>query len=409
LAKIKEEAKYLFPSYKSNCRILLLINNFHESRIIIKWGKLLLGLNLFYKFGGSFMNEKLNVAVIFGGKSGEHEVSLMSATNVINAMNKEKYNIYMIGITRQGKWMAFKGDVNKIIDSSWEKEAEELEREETIDLLFYRFFKDGAGKRIDVVFPVLHGPNGEDGTIQGLFEMLDVPYVGCGVTASALGMDKAFSKQLFRDAGLNVGEYSIVLKKDIEENIDSVISLIEDKFTFPVFIKPANMGSSVGITKAHNREELARGLKEACKYDRKVIIEENINCREVECSVLGNNNPVASGIGEIIPSREFYDYEAKYFDGGKSVLIIPAEFSKGKTEEIREAAVKAYKALDCCGMARVDFLVEKETEKVYINELNTIPGFTKISMYPKLWVAAGMSYDKLIDRLIELAIERYNE
>lgn len=355
------------------------------------------------------MNEKLNVAVIFGGKSGEHEVSLMSATNVINAMNKEKYNIYMIGITRQGKWMAFKGDVNKIIDSSWEKEAEELEREETIDLLFYRFFKDGAGKRIDVVFPVLHGPNGEDGTIQGLFEMLDVPYVGCGVTASALGMDKAFSKQLFRDAGLNVGEYSIVLKKDIEENIDSVISLIEDKFTFPVFIKPANMGSSVGITKAHNREELARGLKEACKYDRKVIIEENINCREVECSVLGNNNPVASGIGEIIPSREFYDYEAKYFDGGKSVLIIPAEFSKGKTEEIREAAVKAYKALDCCGMARVDFLVEKETEKVYINELNTIPGFTKISMYPKLWVAAGMSYGELIDRLIELAIERYNE
>jgi D-alanine-D-alanine ligase len=355
------------------------------------------------------MNEKLNVAVIFGGKSGEHEVSLMSATNVINAMDKEKYNIHMIGITRQGKWMAFKGDVSKIIDSSWEKEAEELEREETIDLLFYRFFKDGNGKRIDVVFPVLHGPNGEDGTIQGLFEMLDVPYVGCGVTASALGMDKAFSKQLFRDAGLNVGEYSIVLKKDIEENIDSVISLIEDKFTYPVFIKPANMGSSVGITKAHNREGLARGLKEACKYDRKVIIEENINCREVECSVLGNNNPIASGVGEIIPSREFYDYEAKYFDGGKSVLIIPAELSESKTEEIREAAVKAYKALDCCGMARVDFLLEKETEKVYINELNTIPGFTKISMYPKLWVAAGMSYDKLIDRLIELAIERYNE
>ena len=351
------------------------------------------------------MSEKLNVAVVFGGKSGEHEVSLMSATNVINAMDKGKYNIYMIGITKQGKWMAYKGDVSKIIDGSWEKEAAELDREETIGLIFHRFFKKNSGKKIDVVFPVLHGPNGEDGTIQGLFEMLDIPYVGCGVMASALGMDKGFSKQLFKDAGLTVGEYTVVLKADIEKDIDPVIVMAEDKFEYPVFIKPANMGSSVGITKAHNREEMARGLKDACKYDRKVIIEENINCREFECSVLGNNNPIASGVGEIIPSHEFYDYEAKYFDDGKSVLIIPAELTAGKTEEIREA----YKALDCCGMARVDFLVDRETEKVYINELNTIPGFTKISMYPKLWDAAGMSYSELIDRLIELAIERYNE
>jgi len=355
------------------------------------------------------MSEKLNVAVVFGGKSGEHEVSLMSATNVINAMDKDKYNIFMIGITRQGKWMAYRGDVSKIIDSSWEKEAEELDREKTLDIMFYRFFKDGAGEKIDVVFPVLHGPNGEDGTIQGLFEMLDIPYVGCGVAASALGMDKAFSKQLFRDAGLNVGEYTVILKRDIEKDINSVVKQAEDKFKYPVFIKPANMGSSVGITKAHNRDELEAGLKEACKHDRKIIIEENINCREVECSVLGNNDPDASVLGEIIPSHEFYDYVAKYFDDGKSTLIIPAKFSESKTREIREAAVKAYKALDCCGMARVDFLVDKETEKVYINEINTIPGFTKISMYPKLWDAAGLSYGKLIDRLIELAIERYNE
>lgn len=355
------------------------------------------------------MSDKLNVAVVFGGKSGEHEVSLMSATNVIKAMDKEKYNIYMIGITKQGRWMAFKGDVGKIIDGSWEKEAYGLDREETVNLLFPGLFKGEAKSRIDVVFPVLHGPNGEDGTIQGLFEMLDIPYVGCGVMSSALGMDKEFSKQLFKDAGLDVGEYMVLLKTDIEKDIAAAVSLAEKKFTYPVFIKPVNMGSSVGITKAHNREELVGGLKDACKYDRKVMIEENINCREIECAVLGNNNPVASGIGEIIPSKEFYDYEAKYFDDGKSVLVIPAELTASKTEEIREAAVKAYKALDSCGMARVDFFMDKETEKVYINEINTIPGFTKISMYPKLWDAAGVSYSELIDRLIELAIERHNE
>lgn len=355
------------------------------------------------------MSKKLNVAVVFGGKSGEHEVSLMSATNVVKAMDREKYNIYMIGITKQGKWMAYNGEVDKIADGSWEKEAAEMDREETINLLFSDIFNGKAEKSIDVVFPVLHGPNGEDGTIQGLFEMLDVPYVSCGVMASALGMDKGVSKQLFRDAGLAVGEYMVLLKTDIEKDIESVTRMVEDKFKYPVFIKPVNMGSSVGITKAHNTGELTVGLEAACKYDRKVIIEENINGREFECAVLGNNDPVASGIGEIIPSREFYDYEAKYFDDGKSVLIIPAELPESKIQEIREAAVKAFKALDCCGMSRVDFFMEKETGKIYINELNTIPGFTKISMYPKLWDAAGLSYSKLIGRLIELAVERYNE
>lgn len=355
------------------------------------------------------MNKKLNVAVVFGGKSGEHEVSLMSATNVIKAMDKEKYNIYMIGITKQGKWMAYKGEVDKIADGSWEKEAAGMDREETINLMFSGLFAGNNESRIEVVFPVLHGPNGEDGTIQGLFEMLDVPYVGCGVMASALGMDKGFSKQLFKDACLAIGEYTVVLKAEVEKDMDSVISMVEDKFIYPVFVKPVNMGSSVGITKAHNREELIYGLREACKYDRKVMIEENINCREFECAVLGNNDPIASGIGEIIPSHEFYDYEAKYFDDGKSVLVIPAELPEEKIQELREAAVKAYKALDCSGLSRVDFFMEKETGRILINEINTIPGFTKISMYPKLWDVAGVSYSKLIDKLIELAIERYNE
>lgn len=355
------------------------------------------------------MSSKLNVAVIFGGKSGEHEVSLMSATNVINAMDKDKYNIYMIGITKQGRWMTYRGDSAKISDGSWEKEASGIERDETIDLLFSGIFNGGSATKIDVVFPVLHGPNGEDGTIQGLFEILDVPYVGCGVMASALGMDKELSKKLFINAGLPVAEYDVLLKEEIKKDMDSAADRIEEKFDYPLFIKPVNMGSSVGITKAHNREELIKGLEEACRYDRKVIVEENINCREFECAVLGNNNPIASGIGEIIPSREFYDYEAKYFDDGKSVLIIPANLEEAKIKEFRSIALKAYKALDCAGMARVDFLMDKETGKIYLNEINTIPGFTKISMYPKLWDAEGMTYSKLIDRLIELAIERYNE
>lgn len=354
------------------------------------------------------MKEKLNVAVIFGGKSGEHEVSLMSATNVIKAMDKDKYHIYMIGITKNGQWMAYKGDVDKIIDGSWEKEAAELERDETINLLFSGIFRGEQDSKIDVVFPVLHGPNGEDGTIQGLFEMLDIPYVGCGVLASALGMDKAFSKQLFRTAGLPVGNYDVILKVDVQKDQEAVIAKLEADFSYPVFVKPANMGSSVGISKAHNREELAAALREAAKYDRKLLVEEYINCRELECAVLGNNEPMASGIGEIIPSHEFYDYEAKYFDDGKSVLVIPAELDEKKVKEIKSIAIKAFKALDCSGMARVDFFMEKSTGRIYLNEINTIPGFTKISMYPKLWEAAGISYGQLIDRLIQLSLDIYS-
>lgn len=355
------------------------------------------------------MQNKLNVAVVFGGKSGEHEVSLMSATNVINAMDKSKYNIHTIGITKQGKWMLYQGPVEKLQDGSWEQEANKLSNHDLIELLLSPMLNGNQKGKIDVIFPVLHGPNGEDGTIQGFFEMLDIPYVGCGVIGSALGMDKAISKQLFIDAGLNVADYILTYKHEIKDNLQEVISKIEGKFKYPVFVKPVNMGSSVGITKAHDRAELESGLLEASKHDRKILIEEFIKGSEIECAVLGNNYPEASGVGEIIPSKEFYDYEAKYFDDGKSTLIIPAKLTAEEESSIREAAVRAFKALDCCGMSRVDFFLDRSTGKVYINEINTIPGFTKISMYPKLWDCAGLSYSKLIDKLIELAIERHME
>lgn len=355
------------------------------------------------------MQNKLNVAVVFGGKSGEHEVSLMSATNVINAMDKNKYNIHTIGITKKGQWMLYQGSVEKLQDGSWESEARCLDNHQLIDMMLGSILEENHKSKLDVIFPVLHGPNGEDGTIQGFFEMLNIPYVGCGVIGSALGMDKVISKQLFIDAGLHVAKYDVAYKFEIQDQLQKVIERIEAKFQYPVFVKPVNMGSSVGITKAHNRQELEQGLKEAAKYDRKILIEEFINGRELECAVLGNNYPEATGAGEVIPSKEFYDYEAKYFDDGKSILIIPAKLSEEENKAVGDAAIKAFKALDCCGMARADFFLERTTEEIYINEINTIPGFTRISMYPKLWEIDGLSYSKLIDKLIELALERYRE
>lgn len=347
--------------------------------------------------------DKQNVAVIFGGKSGEHEVSLMSATNVINAMDKDKYNIYMIGITKEGRWMKYDGPVEKITDGSWESLAST--GYDTVDLLFSPILGDKKSP-IDVIFPVLHGPNGEDGTVQGLFELLSIPYVGCKVLGSALGMDKDYSKRLFKSIGLPIGEYEVVYKYDIKRDLQKVISIIEEKFKYPVFIKPANMGSSVGITKAHNTSELVDALTLASQYDTKIVVEEFINAREIECAVLGNEEPIVSGVGEIIPSHEFYDYVAKYFDGDNSRVLIPAPIDEDKAEEIREYAIAAYKALGCSGLSRADFFLEKTTGKVYINELNTMPGFTRISMYPKLFDYSGLSYSKLIDRLIELALLR---
>lgn len=328
----------------------------------------------------------------------------MSSTSIINALDKERYEIIMIGITRQGAWKHYTGPAENIITGEWEKSAKTLEESK------YNFLTTGEnfpGENIDVVFPVLHGPMGEDGTIQGLFELAGIPYVGCGVLASALGMDKAYSKLLFGRAGLKQADYMVFMKQNLEEDSDGVISAIEKGFKYPVFVKPANLGSSVGITKAHNRGELEGALALAARYDRKIIVEEFIDGYEVECSVLGNDHPKASVVGQILPSNEFYDYQAKYFDGGKSGLVIPADISPRATARVKQMAVEAFKAIGGSGLARVDFFVDKKTDEVYINEINTMPGFTKISMYPKLWDAAGLPYPQLLDTLIDLAIERH--
>lgn len=368
------------------------------------------------------MNKKINVAIVFGGRSGEHEVSLMSATSVIKAIDKERYHVVPIGITKEGSWMLYDGPVEKIESGEWEGISNKLLKENPKDNTFSVIPMGGEktssvghpippnlAEKIDVIFPVLHGPYGEDGTIQGLFEMADIPYVGAGVLASAVGMDKVFTKRIFEQLGLSIGKYMVVMRKKLRENKEAYIALIEQNFEYPVFIKPANLGSSVGITKAHDRAELIQGLEEAAKHDRKILVEEFINGREIECAVLGNDNPMVSVAGEILPSKEFYDYHAKYFDDGKSKLMIPAEIPEEKAQEIRDMAIKAYKAIDCTGLARVDFFLHKDTMKVYINEINTMPGFTKYSMYPLLWQATGLPYDQLIDKLIQLAIERYKE
>ncbi len=352
------------------------------------------------------MNNKLKLAVLFGGQSGEHEVSLISAASIIENLDHSKYDIYMIGITKQGKWMLYKGDTEDIRNGSWERNAKHIVFPPDPTIRGFFVIDDPSHiYKTDVVFPVLHGPMGEDGTIQGLLELTGIPFVGCDVLASSTAMDKAVTKAIFKSHDLPQGNYYVFLIDSwIEEQV-KIINEIEESFTYPCFIKPVNMGSSVGISKAHSREELISGINEAAKYDRKIIIEEFINCREVECAVLGNYNAKASILGEIIPSKEFYDYEAKYLDGDNSQLLMPAPLSEELTDEIRELALKAYKALDCRGLARVDFFLEKETNNIYLNEVNTIPGFTQISMYPKLWEKTGLPYKELLDTLISLAIE----
>ncbi|AST57638.1 D-alanine--D-alanine ligase family protein [Thermoanaerobacterium thermosaccharolyticum] len=355
--------------------------------------------------------EKLKVAVLFGGQSGEHEVSRVSATSIINNIDRDKYDVYMVGITKKGEWYLYNGDIEKIATGEWEKDA--------VPALIgpstkYKGILAFKGSRyefypIDVVFPVLHGPNGEDGTVQGLLELLEMPYVGPNVLSSSLCMDKVFSKRIFLEAGIPTPKFTVVYRKELinVDNYEEIRRRVSE-IGYPCFVKPANMGSSVGITKVHNENELMDALKLASKYDRKIIIEEGIDAREIECSVLGNDNPEASIAGEIVPAHEFYDYDAKYFDEA-SKLFIPAPIPDVKMEEIRELAIKAYIALDVRGMARVDFLMDKNTGKVYLNELNTIPGFTKISMYPKLWEASGKPYSKLIDDLIQLALSANKE
>lgn len=348
-------------------------------------------------------DKKLHVAVVFGGRSGEHEVSLMSARSVLSVLDPASYEVTQIGITHEGKWLTGQDVLGK------------FETGKMNDLEAFMLSPDPAdasrhdSSSIDVFFPVLHGTFGEDGTVQGLFELADVAYVGAGVLSSSVGMDKGVFKDVMVANNIPVVETMIVLRSEIENDMTSIIARAEKFSGYPLFTKPANLGSSVGVTKCSNRSDLQEGLMEAASFDRRVLIQKSVkNVREIEVSVLGNDEPVASVCGEILPSREFYSYEAKYIDG-TSGLIIPAPLPAEVSNCIRTYAVRAYKAIDCAGMARVDFFVERDTHRIYLNELNSIPGFTKISMYPKLWEASGLPYPKLVDRLIALAMERKAE
>jgi D-alanine-D-alanine ligase len=359
---------------------------------------------------------KKKVGLIFGGRSGEHEISLLSAQGVMAAIDREKYEVVPIGITREGRWLV-SGDPMKALVSG------ELGRSNPAALLAepsrrgLMRLEDREQERgltavkvaeLDVVFPILHGPFGEDGTVQGLLDLAGLPYVGAGVAASAVGMDKILFKNIMTAHGLPIAPYVAIKRKAWEGTPEVVVARVEAEIGYDAFVKPANLGSSVGITKAHNQAELRAALDEAARYDRKLLVEKAVDGREIEVSVLGNDAPIASVPGEIVPSNEFYDYAAKYLDG-VSELLIPAPIPDETAEQIRELAIQAYLAIDCAGMARADFLLDRQTGQVYVNELNTLPGFTPISMYPKLWEASGIPYAELIDRLIQLALERHED
>jgi len=369
------------------------------------------------------MAKKINVAVIFGGRSGEHEVSLVSASAIIKNLDRTKYNLIPIGISKQGQWIAGdnslellkSGDIPKALKATLTPDAN-VKSLVVLDKKFLAPSRQSlATKNIDVVFPVLHGTYGEDGTIQGLFELADLPYVGAGVLGSAVAMDKITQKKICQSAGMLVADWVWIGKKEwswLKKN-KTVFKkwLLETgkRLGYPMFVKPSNLGSSVGISKAHNRDELIQAINLAARYDRRILIEQAVkDAIEIEVSVLGNEKPEASRPGQIIASNEFYDYDAKYVDG-KSREIIPAPLPKKIERQVREMAVESFKLIDLAGMARIDFLIQKKGWKVYLSELNTIPGFTSISMYPKLWQASGISYKKLLDILIKLAIERHNE
>ncbi len=385
--------------------------------------------------------KKLRVGILFGGRSGEHEVSLLSAASVLEAIDKSKYEIVPIGITKEGKWVAaqhaeslLKGEKHserhlRAGDPEATAGAAVLAKGEGVivppvpsasDSQKLVAFESAAPAKhpghvidVDVIFPVLHGTFGEDGTIQGLLELADIPYVGAGVLGSAAGMDKDVMKRLFAAAGLPIVKHVTLLRSAWRSDPKAARKLIEKKLRYPVFVKPANLGSSVGISKASDRAELAKALDFAAEFDRKLIVEEGVGgrkhkAREIECSVLGNDKPEASVPGEIVPAHDFYDYDAKYIDEG-SALLIPAKLSRRQTKEVQEMAIAAFQAVDCSGLARVDFLLDPQSSKLWVNEINTMPGFTAISMYPKLWAASGLEYPRLIDRLIELGLERFAE
>jgi D-alanine-D-alanine ligase len=392
---------------------------------------------------------KLRVGILFGGRSGEHEVSLLSAASVVNAIDKTKYEVVPIGITKDGRWltaehaeMLLRGDrqADKSVRSTQATQLRAGDPEATPGAAVLAIgesvvvppeparrdaglapFQTEADLRrasdrsinVDVIFPVLHGTFGEDGTIQGLLELADIAYVGAGVLGSSAGMDKDIMKSLFRAAGLPIVKHVTVLRSQFEREPKRVQKMVESKLKYPVFVKPANLGSSVGISKAHDRKELGPAIAEAAKFDRKIVIEEGVGgkknkAREIECAVLGNDDPKASIAGEIVPCKEFYDYDAKYLAEG-SELVIPAKITKAEMKTVQRLAIAAFQAVDCTGLARVDFLMDPKSRKIFVNEINTMPGFTAISMYPKLWAATGLPYAELIDRLIHLGIERHED
>jgi D-alanine-D-alanine ligase len=362
---------------------------------------------------------RLRIGVLFGGRSTEHEVSILSAQSIIAAMDPQRFEAVPLYIDKNGRWLVG-GSLKRLVSEDAARKYVYLPPDPTQHSLVPA--RDGRESPspvpvegrggglppLDVIFPVFHGLNGEDGTIQGVLELANLPYVGAGVLGSALGLDKIYMKRAFAAAGLPIVDYLPVTRRQYERDPTAFITLVEERLGYPCFSKFANSGSSVGTTKAHDRAELVAGLRLAASFDRKLLVERAVDARELEVSVLGNDEPQASTVGEIVPAHEFYDYDAKYLDEG-SRLVIPAALDAGVAEEVRALALRAFEAVDAAGMARVDFFMERKTGRVLVNELNTIPGFTRISMYPKLWEASGLSYPKLIERLVDLALERFND
>jgi D-alanine-D-alanine ligase len=360
-------------------------------------------------------DQKLKVGVLFGGRSGEHEISLLSARSILSVMDLDTYDVIQIGITHDGSWLVGEDILDKF---SSERDLGTLNTSAIFPdpgrrglYVIQPADKDEIIKQLsnlDVVFPILHGTFGEDGTIQGLLELAEIAYVGAGVLGSSVGMDKGVFRDVMRANDIPQVDTIIFMRSEIEESLSEVIEKAERLAPYPLFTKPANLGSSVGITKCVNRSDLMEGLLDAARYDRRLLVEKGINAREIEVSVLGNDDPIASVPGEVVPAADFYSYEAKYLDD-RSELLIPAPVPFEVSEQVRNLAVRAFRAVDCAGMARVDFLLDKDSGEIFLNEMNTIPGFTKISMYPKLWEASGLSYEDLVKRLLELAIERRSE
>jgi D-alanine-D-alanine ligase len=351
-------------------------------------------------------DRRLRVGVLFGGRSSEHEVSLQSAEAVMHALAEAGHEVVPIGISKAGRFLVG-GDPLRALSSG------DFTGEQTATMLpepggDHRLQTAQAAASLDVLFPVLHGTFGEDGTVQGLFELAAVPYAGAGVLGSALGMDKVVQKTLWRGLGLPVVDFLSVLRRDLERGVDEVLDRVEHSFGYPCFTKPANLGSSVGVCKARSRAEMRAGLEEAAHYDAKLLVERAVDARELECGVLGNDEPIASMVGEILPGADFYDYRAKYLDAGSQALI-PAEIPTELANEVRRLALAAFKAVTAAGLARVDFFLDRKSGRLYLNEINTMPGFTAISMYPKLWAASGIPFPDLVTRIAELALERFSD